>query len=280
MIFPVVLSAGVSAQSSVQNPQSGSVGVEGRIPSQPPKIAATITSPRTGQTFDRTPVTVTGLCTRGLLVKIFSNNVFIGSVACTNGSYSIQVDLFSGRNDLVARIFDQFDQPGPDSNIVTVTLNDNQFNPIGGTPLRLTSNFAQRGANPGQTLTWPIILSGGTGPFAISVDWGDGTSADLISSEFGGTIDLSHVYASAGLYTITVKATDKNGLSAFLQLVGVANGAIVTNADEKKEEPEVISKVLWIPAAVLLPMVAVSFWLGRRYELAVLRKHLERQRQD
>jgi len=265
------------------SPQDGAVGVEGKVPSNPPTQAATISSPRNGQTFTDMPITVSGLCPKGLLVKIFANNVFVGSVSCENGSYSIQVDLFSGRNDIVARVFDSFDQGGPDSNIVTVNFDDTQFNQTGANLLNLTSNYAQRGANPGQKLTWPVILSGGTSPYAISVDWGDGKTPDLISTPFTGTVDLAHVYDSAGIYKVIVKATDKNGLSAYLQLVAQANGAVTTNSSSgnKDNGTSVITKVLWAPAAICIPLIFVAFWLGRRYELASLRKHLEeRDRED
>jgi hypothetical protein len=228
------------------------------------------------------PIQVSGLCTKGLLVKVFANNVFVGSAQCDNGSYSLFVDLFSGRNDLVARVFDTLDQGGPDSNVVSVTFNDTQFNPFGGSLLSLTSNYAERGANPGEKLTWPIVLSGGTSPYAISVDWGDGKSADLISSQFAGTIDLSHVYASAGIYRVIVKATDKNGLSAFLQLVAIANGAVTSNAQgsTKNQGETVIVRILWLPALICIPLLFLSFWLGRRYELAALRRHLEQHQLD
>lgn len=259
------------------NPQSGSTGITGSIGSAPPTRGATITTPTNGQTFTNLPIRVSGLCPSGLLVKIFDNNVFMGSVMCVNGSYSIQIDLFSGRNDLVARVYDALDQAGPDSNIVTVTFNDSQFNPGGGELLTLTSDFARRGANPSETLVWPIILSGGTGPYAISIDWGDNKPADLMSLQFPGEFDIKHIYDTAGTYTITIKAVDKNGLTAYLQLVATANGAVSANAQDDEDTPSIITvtKVLWLPAALMLPMIALSFWLGRRYELASLRKHLE-----
>jgi hypothetical protein len=263
--------------AAVENPQEGAVGVEGKIPSKPPQTAATITTPSSGQSFSKIPITVSGLCTTDLLVKIFSNNVFVGSSVCQKGSYSLQVDLFSGKNDLIARQFDAFDQPGPDSNIVTVNFNDAQFNPFGTSLVSLTSNYAQRGANPGEKLTWPVTLSGGTGPYAISVDWGDNKAPDLISTEFAGTLDLSHIYDGAGIYKVIVKATDKNGLSAFLQLVAAANGAVTANASSSSNnnKKEVVTQVLWAPAAIAVPLIFVSFWLGQKFELATLRKHLE-----
>lgn len=266
-----------AAAPPANNPQSGSTGLTGSIASEPPTRGATITTPTNGQTFTNLPITVSGLCPTGLLVKIFDNNVFMGSVMCVNGSYSIQIDLFSGRNDLVARVYDALDQAGPDSNIVTVTFNDSQFNPGGGELLTLTSDFARRGANPSETLVWPIILSGGTGPYAISIDWGDNKPTDLMSLQFPGEFDIKHIYDTAGTYTITIKAVDKNGLTAYLQLVATANGAVSADARDDEDTPSIITvtKVLWLPAALMLPMIALSFWLGRRYELASLRKHLE-----
>jgi hypothetical protein len=267
----------VLAATPVENPQNGSVGIQGKIPSNPPSKGATISTPTNGQSFGRSPITVAGLCPKGLLVKIFSNNVFVGAVQCDTGSYSIQVDLFSGDNDLVARVYDAFDQAGPDSNIVRVRFNDAQFSPFGYSLLSLTSNYAQRGANPGETLTWPIILSGGTGPYAISVDWGDNKAADLISQQFTGTFDIKHVYDTAGVYRVIVKATDKNGLTAYLQLVAIANGAITSNVtgQENTLKQTIVTKVLWLPAAISLILIFVAFWLGKRYELASIRKHLE-----
>ena len=270
--------AGSPLVKALDNPQDGSVGITGTLPSVPPTTGATITSPTSGQTFTTLPVTVSGLCPTGLLVKLFANNVFMGSVMCQNGSYRIQIDLFSGRNDLVARVFDALDQPGPDSNVVTVTFNDAQFNPTGAALLQLTSDFAKRGANPGEPLTWPVILSGGTGPYAISVNWGDGKPQDLMSVQFPGVIDLRHVYETAGVYTVIVKATDRNGVTAYLQLVAVANGAITQSATTGSGDDTIViqTKILWLPALLMIPLILASFWLGRRYELSSLRKHLQR----
>jgi hypothetical protein len=263
----------VQAQTS----QSGSVGLEGIIPTDPPTTGATITVPSNGQTFTSLPVTVKGLCPNGLLVKVFKNNIFSGSAQCENGSYEVLIDLFSGLNDLVARVYDSLDQPGPDSNIVTVRYNDAEFG-VFGPRISLTSDFAKKGSNPNEELLWPIILTGGTGPYAISVDWGDGTPAELISQENPGTITLKHTYTSSGIYRILIKATDKNGGTAYLQLVGVANGApgqsVTTGEDTKTVY---VVSVLWWPAAVAIPLIVATFWLGRRHELYILRKRLEQR---
>lgn len=264
-------------------PSQGSSGLQGTVETPAPSTAPTIGTPTNGQSFDKMPITVNGLCTSGLLIKIFANNIFVGSAMCNNGSYTLQVTLLDGRNDLVARQFDALDQPSPDSNVVTVTYNNNQFASTGVPLLSLTSIYARKGANPGQQLVWPITVSGGTAPYAISVDWGDGQSQSLYSEAFAGTFNIDHIYKSAGIYVVIVRGTDKNGLTAFLQLVGQANGAVgqgTSNAAANNAGPIILQKVIWLPAAICIPLIILSFWLGRRYELSALRRHLEQPDED
>jgi hypothetical protein len=245
-----------------------------------------VVTPSNGQVFTDTPITVSGLCKSGLLVKIFSNNVFVGAVTCKNGSYSIKVDLFSGRNEVIARVYDALDQAGPDSNVVSVTFNDAQYAQF-GTRTILSSNYARRGANPGVKLDWPVILSGGSGPYAITVDWGDTTEESLLSLSFPGEFVISHTYSVAGVYNVVIKATDNNGSSAYLQLVGIANGEAGTSINTGGVTTPVvssrgnwISRLGWWLLAIMLILMVVVFWLGRRHELYVVRKRIERSRTE
>jgi hypothetical protein len=278
LVAVLAIAQQASALITPPGPSNGSSGVQGTVKTPAPKNAASIATPSNGQSFSKMPLTVAGLCTTGLLVKIFSNNVFVGSAQCTSGSYTLQITLFDGTNELVARQFDALDQPGPDSGTVTVTYNNSQFAGGAGQQFTLTSLYALRGANPNEQLNWPISINGGSAPFALSVDWGDGKSATLYSEPIGGTVTVNHTYSSAGTYTVIVKGTDKDGQTAFLQLVSQANGAVTQSTEAASKGATVISttKVLWVPAAICIPLIFVSFWLGRRYELAALRRHLER----
>jgi hypothetical protein len=279
-LFLVLGANSASAQSS-DPVQSGSTGLTGSISAPPPTQGATISFPLDGSVITDIPITVTGLCPDGLLVKLFKNNVFAGSAQCINGNYSIQTDLFLGLNELIARVFDELDQPGPDSNIVTVTFRDNTT----GAPSRvtLTSNFAKRGANPGENLTWPVILSGGTGPYAFSVNWGDNKEADLFTASFPGIVDLNHLYDSPGIYNIVIKAVDSNGVTAFLQLVGVANGPLSqVNQDGSTSDGgdsgaflSTRTVIIWWPVSLLIPFIITTFWLGKRYMLKNIKKQIE-----
>jgi hypothetical protein len=212
-----------------------------------------------------------------LLVEIFKNGVFSGSVTCNNNSYSLQIDLFSGRNDLVARQYDALNQASPDSKTVRVTFNDSL--PQGTPRVTLTTAYAKRGAAPGDELTWPITVSGGTPPFALSVDWGDKSAPQLISRDTAGDILIKHIYSQSGVYNIIVKATDSQGSAAFLQLTGIGNGPIQqTTATSKPSNTTTtnLSRVLLIASAILIPLLLTSVWLGRKHQLQVIRARIRR----
>lgn len=259
-------------------PNGESFGVEFKIDGPPPTVGARITSPTSGQSFSDLPITVTGTCPNELLVKVLVNDVMAGSAFCNNGTFSMPVTLYTGQNDIKAYVFDNLDQEGPVSNTVTVTFNNANFSAF-GTLITLTSNFARRAASPGSTLTWPLQLAGGTGPYAFSIDWGDGTAPQLKSQAFAGNVDIAHVYKQAGVYQLVVKVTDTNGVSAFLQLTAVATGkptAGVTVPGDDDGATTITKRILlWQPAAVMLALAIPTFWLGRRYELTELRKQIE-----
>lgn len=279
----VLMLGSVPAARALGSPdanQSGSTGLQATITSPPPKTAPTISLPVNGRVFTSTPVSVSGLCTSGLLLKVFSNNIFVGSVQCQGGSFSLKIDLFSGQNDLLARQYDALDQASPDSNTVHVTYKDGQFAAF-GERVSMTSKYAKLGADTGTRLSWPIILSGGTGPYAIQVDWGDGSATDLMSEPFAGSFNITHVYQSAGVYRVVARASDTNGQTAFLQLVGVGNGK-VTQANSgtgagSNGGTTVQNKLVWWPLVLIFPFIGLAFWLGRRSELQAIHHQLELQ---
>jgi hypothetical protein len=228
------------------------------------------------------PITVSGLCTTGLLVQVYDNGVLVGSVECNNGSFSIQITLFPGQNDIYTVQYDDLNQPGPEGNHVTVNYNNTDFQSF-GTYITLTSNYGRRAANPGQTLTWPLQLSGGTGPYAFSIDWGDGKPADLKSQALAGEVDITHVYSQSGIYKVTVKVTDANGNSAFIQLTAVANGkpaATGSTSSSGGGKTIVSTKVIWWPAVTCFVLILPAFWLGRRSQLVALHHKLQQDMEN
>lgn len=258
-------------------PQPGSYGIEATKPKAPPTRGATITTPGNGASFSSSPITVSGICPNELLVQIFNNGVMVGSVVCTRGSFTLQVSLFSGANELSALVYDEVDQTGPPSNTVSVNYTNTNFTAF-GQGITLTSPYGRRSAGAGAQLSWPLQLSGGTGPYAFSIDWGDGTAAELKSQSFAGVVPLSHIYKRAGIYRVNVKVTDTNGVTAFLQLVAVANGKVDTAAGSKAgtdgSQGAAVERIIWAPAALSLAMLPVTYWLGRRSQLVSIRNKM------
>lgn len=270
-----------SAQQSTPqtNPSDQAIGMEGRIQQPPPTDAPTISLPADGAVFSEIPITVTGLCTDGLLVRVFKNNVFGGSDICDGGSYNLQIDLFPGPNELVVRQYDDLDQSSPESNRVNV-LYDIEVPLVPGSPdevaqrITLTTNFARRGIDPNQELSWPMTISGGRGPYAVSVNWGDGAD-ELLTRDAAGTFDIKHAYDRPGVYRIMVKATDADGQSAFIQVVAIVNGAPVSTASIDSPPTALRTRVLWQPALIIFPLLLSSFWLGKKYQLKRVRYRMK-----
>lgn len=268
----------VSAITQLPDPDPipGSFGLQAVKTKPAPTQGATISTPSNGASFTTSPITVTGICPTGLLVQLYNNGVMVGSVMCTNGSYSIQVSLFAGINELSAIVYDDINQAGPVSNTVTVTYTDTRFTAFGAL-ITLTSSYGRRATPANSPLSWPLQLTGGTGPYAFSIDWGDGTPTELKSQAIAGVVTINHTYKKAGIYQVNIRVTDVNGVSAFLQVVAVASGkvdgdgaAVGAPNTAGPAKPE----ILWIPTIVLLLLLLPTYWLGRRSMLVSLRNKM------
>jgi len=260
------------------DPKPGSFGIEATKTQPPPKEGAHITIPADGSSFTSSQITVSGICPDELLVQVYNNNVLAGSVMCESGSFSIQVTLFAGTNELSAVVYDTLEQAGPVSNTVQVTYTDTQFTAFGQL-ITLTSSYGRRSAAAGSQLMWPMQLSGGTGPYAFSIDWGDGSSAELKSQSLAGVVTLTRSYKRAGIYKVNVRVTDSNGVTAFLQVIAVASGKIDEALSKDATTGSTVKTVvLWIPALVALCLLIPSYWLGRRSQIVSLRKKMLKER--
>lgn len=280
-LFVSVRSVSAITQLPTPSPKPGSFGLEATKNQPPPTQAASITTPGNGASFANSPIPVNGICLTGLLVQVYNNGVMVGSVMCTNGSFSIQVSLFAGTNELTAIVYDDLGQAGPTSSAVTITYNDTRFTAFGAL-VTLTSSYGRRSAAASTPLSWPLQLSGGTGPYAFSIDWGDGSAAELKSQPLAGLVTISHIFKKAGIYQVNIRVTDVNGVSAFLQVIAVANGKV----DELPSAPNTSSgntttrtEILWIPAAAALFLLLPTFWLGRRSQMVSIRNKMLRDRE-
>ncbi len=284
VLYVLALSASsVSAITALPTPDPipGSYGVEATKKQPAPTEGASISTPGNGASFSTSPITVNGICPKGLLVQVYDNGVMVGSVMCESGTFSIQISLFAGTNELSVIVYDDLGQAGPTSNTVTVTYTDTRFSAFGQL-VTLTSSYGRRSAPAGSELTWPLQLAGGTGPYAFSIDWGDGSKPELKSQALTGLVSLSHTYAKAGIYQVNITVTDANGVSAFLQVVAVASGKVdgvaTSSGSTNKTNSTVI--ILWIPAVVALILLFPAYWLGRRSEIVSIRNRMLKEREN
>lgn len=260
-----------SAAPPAVNPQSGSVGLSGTVRGPAPTTSAVITSPRTGSSTSSTPITISGTCPTQTFVSITKNGVFGGATTCQDdGTFALQVDLFEGLNALVAQVTDALGQSGPSSGAVNVTYNAASLAVPGsvGKQLFLETNTSVVGGDPQQVIGRTVNIVGGSGPYAISWDWGDNQTS-LVSQAGEGNVSARHVYVKAGIYRVIVRVTDAQGASAYLQLVTVVNGPAEAVAASKGQGLGALPGHLiaaW-PLYILAFLMVLFFWLGERRQI-------------
>lgn len=265
-------SLAASAAPPAQNPQAGSVGLSGTVRGLAPSTAAIIISPRTGSATTTVPVTVSGTCPVTTFVSITKNGVFGGVTNCLDdGTFSLLIDLFDGSNILLAQVSDALGQNGPASNSVTIFYNAPSLSLPGGSvgkQLFLEANTTVMAGNPAESVKRSGTIIGGTGPYAVSWDWGDGTSS-LLSQAKDGSTNGQHTYARPGTYRVILRVTDVHGNTALLQLITVVNGPVEQIGSSKGNGLGALPGALltaW-PLYVLAFIMVIFFWLGERRQI-------------
>lgn len=155
-------------------------------------------------------------------------------------------------------------------------------------PFLIRSDFHYQVYKAGQSFGWNLSLSGGSPPYALTIDWGDSSESTIVRTD-GSTFVAAHTYnpRSAGRthYTVKIKAVDNKNASALLQSVAIVDSASaaaticggapgVAAADltcnvASGVGPSLLTKArqwLWLlwPAYGIVALMVLSFWLGER----------------
>lgn len=262
---------------------SASYNVVTTVVAAPINHPATITYPANNSTIYSSSVYVGGFCQSPSYVILTKNNLFAGVALCSfNNTWSIRVSLLSGPNILQAKIFNLTNSPGPVSSLVNLNY-DSSGNPNINNQLILKSDFNYQGINVGQQFNLPIDLEGGKSPYAISINWGDG-STSLISQASSGSLSVPHIYKKSennqGSYKIIVTTTDSAGEQTTLQLLAIVNlsnssMSSVSNISNNSAGNGIFSnidKYIW-PSYAIVILMLISFWLGERQEFYKTKSH-------
>jgi hypothetical protein len=300
LFFLVIVSSVLLAAYSVSS-QAANTDLSLTVLGPPPSQGATIDQPLDGDHVTSATITVRGTCPNGLMVEVYRNGSFAGSAFCDPpGLYTMLITLVPGRNDLVAKDLDGLGQYGPDSATVTVwydvppppTPTPTPTPSAGphpsptprptppptprGTPQPGVAPFLldvarhyYTGLAPGDEVRWALSIQGGTAPYSIDWDWGDGTKQPLAVGR-ATTITPSHTYRKAGIYRLVVRGRDAAGHEAALTLVAVVSGPAPAVSSVTPFRTDGILLIAW-PLLAATGLVILSFWLGEHHKLAVAR---------
>lgn len=284
----LLLSVGVFLSVLSMQVRAVDVVVQAAVNGDPPTVPAVILSPVTDARFTVPTVSVSGTCDPYFFVKIYRNDIFAGSGECSpGGDFTVTIQLFPGRNDLVARTFNVAELEGPPSNTVTVYY-DAPVPPPRDGPFYLTTEYFFRAAYTGQKIIWDFGITGGSSPYTVTVSWGDGSS-DTITNLTSKSFRLEHLYRSPKnqreFFTVTVTVTDADKAQASLQLVAIMNDPDIIGASfAEPDDPAVVAspgtlRLLWLAFAVTA-LMGICFYLGERRGQALTdnwyRRHLAR----
>ena len=281
----------VSAEFNYPDPVTRGYDVHVKVPGPPPAKAATITTPINGSRFSTKPIDVSGTCPKPSYVTILRNNYPSGSAPCNaSGKYSLAIDLFPGKNELLAQVYSTTDVVGPPSKKVTVFFNEDKPQPVydygissGGSddygvvgsgsaskindtsikPLIISTDFKYKGYLTGEWARWDLKIEGGKAPYALAVDWGDGRY-DVYSRNQAGIFPIQHQYDKATVrdssYTVTVSLSDNNGSKAYLQVFTIINNPPGAKAPAtSKPDGGLIGGIGWLSSGTLGALIKYAW---------------------
>lgn len=258
---------------------------------------AVITDPPDQKRFSSPDITVSGTCPADSYVKIYDNGVFAGAASCMGGKFQLMITLVAGTNVLQAKVYNISNDEGPTSPSVTVYYDvpatppkptpqpaagpaAPKSPPAKSDPFRIITDYSYRAYQSGQEVTLALGLQGGSAPYAVAVDWGDGQISSY-SRPDSSPFKAFHTYKQEPrlhTYIVKIAASDIGGRSAYLQLITVVDGSLPAAAPTKPATPTTSSKnfgwlkFLW-PAYLILVLMVICFWLGEREELRILAKN-------
>ena len=214
--------------------------VSATVPYDTPSTAATFASSLSGLNSPTRVVHLNGTCQYvypASIVAIYRQGILIGSTACAVANiYQLDVSLQDGQNALLARTYNMNGIYGPDSAVITISYTPPAVVTPGVTPQAVIQNASSDLSivtqSPFQvvdathkTVRVSVIVDGGTTPYTIELNWGDGAfESKQVSTS--GTYTFEHEYAKPATYQAKARVTDVLGASREQSFVVVSPGPL------------------------------------------------------
>lgn len=221
------------------------LSVTATIPAPIPAGTPTIDAPADGSVTTSDTVTVSGTCpviSPAIIIAIYRNLLLAGSTQCDGGGeYSVPISLEPGENALVATVVTITNGVGNSSDEAVVVYDAPEppvppadpESPVApgqeavegfellAPPLQVLAKdiYVLAGANG--SATWRGSFSGGTGPYVVSFDWGDGV-VDRREVADSSEQTFTHTYKNIQTRALVITVTDANGESATLRSTVIA----------------------------------------------------------
>jgi hypothetical protein len=288
--------------------------ISSTIEAPPLQDPAVIQNPADQTTVTTQPISVSGTCPLSSYVKLFVNSSFGGVAWCHSGVFALSASLREGSNQLTAQDYNETDLAGPASPGITVIYQpddeDSQTQGSGTTsgsstepgqienmanttqlPLLLSSDFHFQTFTAQKSFTWTGNLTGGTPPYNMTINWGDGSTSHMYFPT-DPPFTLNHVYAHPGYYPVVLTSvdahnqtqvmqlaaliTDSRGQASFLQgSNGTPSSASINRNTSSSWSTNKLLLLAW-PSYLIIMLMMVSFWLGERKELQQVRISVRR----
>jgi len=282
----ILLCAGVIIIASIFPTKADSYIVTAKVSAPLVTMPAVITSFHDQDHTGDPVATISGTCSsQTAYVTVTIDNTPVGTSDCSSSFFAVKVTLQPGANNLQAIAYNSTDDQGPTNPPITVfydvavapsrsTISSRTLidNPTQSAPaisaLTLMNNYRYQVHRPGELWRWDIQISGGTPPYALTVNWGDGLS--LPDETVEPATSITHMFSQAGIYHITVTASDTGGRSASLQLLAIVQPypAVPSVISNLLQDVRTYLWVIW-PTYAVVALMVTSFWLGESQGVAV-----------
>lgn len=245
-------------------------GVYATVQAPVPTTSAVITTPDSGSTVQSRDTLVAGTCpiiTPQVTVVLMVDGKLAGSAMCDgSNNFAMPVVLEAGAHTLVAQTYTTTQGQGPDSAPVQVT-----YRPAKAALAQTAAPILAPAASftvleTDRTAAWEGTVTGGTAPYQMLIDWGDGKrNSYTITAD---SQHFTHHYGALRSYNARIAARDTTGQSvqqqyAVTSYASLANAPVAAAASTANPAPTLVAGLYGLFLTVL--SVSCIIWLEAKH---------------